>query len=170
MTAVRVEQVTREWAEALAEGDAVFTERFGIPVEPGWFGFREAIDFILKTGRGEVPAAWGPHLYFDADGALVGNGGWKGPPVNGSAEIGYAVAPSRQGRGIATAAVRTFIDQAKSAGLQVVVAHTLPRESPSTSVLKHCGFRQVGESIDPDEGEVWRWELPLRPVQPSTVR
>ena len=161
MPTVRVEQVTREWAEALAEGDAVFTERFGIRVEPGWSGFPEAVEFILKTGRGEVPAAWGPHLYFDADGALVGNGGWKGPPVNGSAEIGYAVAPNRQGRGIATAAVRIFIDQARSAGLQVVVAHTLARESPSTRVLSRCGFNRVGESVDPDEGAVWRWELPL---------
>ena len=124
MANIRVEQVKREWAEALAEGDTVFTERFGIPVEPGWSAFPEASDIILRTGRGEVPPAWGAHLYFDADGTLVGNGGWKGPPLNGAAEIGYAVAPNRQGRGIATAAVRIFIEQARAAGLEMVVAHT----------------------------------------------
>lgn len=165
MANVRVEQVKREWAEALAEGDAVFTERFGIPVESGWSAFPEAIDIILKTGRGEVPPPWGAHLYFDADGTLVGNGGWKGPPVNGAAEIGYAVAPNRQGRGIATAAVRIFIEQARAAGLEMVVAHTLPHESPSTSVLKRCGFSRVGDAVDPDEGVVWRWELPLTQVR-----
>ncbi len=39
---VRVETMRREWAEALALGDAVFTERFGHVVEAGWWGFPEA--------------------------------------------------------------------------------------------------------------------------------
>lgn len=156
---VRVEQVRREWADALAEGDEVFGRRFDIPVEDGWFGFPEAIPFILKAGRGEVPREWGPHLLFDEDGALVGNGGWKGAPIDGTAEIGYAVAPGRQGRGIATAAVRTFIEQARRAALTTVVAHTLPNESASTTVLRRCGFVRVGDAVDPDEGPVWRWEL-----------
>jgi RimJ/RimL family protein N-acetyltransferase len=158
---IRVEQVTRDWAEALALGDAVFSERFGIAVEPGWSAFPEAVTLILKAGRREVPPEWSAHLIFDSDGALVGNGGWKGPPADGQAEIGYAVAPGRQGRGIATAAVQTFVRQARSAGLKTVVAHTLPRESASTTVLARCGFNKVGDAIDPDEGVVWRWELPL---------
>jgi len=33
---VRVEPVTREWAEALADGDAVFSEQFGVSVGPGF--------------------------------------------------------------------------------------------------------------------------------------
>lgn len=156
----------RDWAEALAEGDAVFSKRFKIPVEAGWLGFPEALSFILKTGRGELPPEWGPHLLFDEDGALVGNGGWKGAPVAGSAEIGYAVAPSRQGRGVATAAVQSFIRQARRAGLRIVVAHTLPVESPSTTVLRRNGFVKVGDSVDPDEGPVWRWELRLDARQP----
>lgn len=160
---VRVERVTPDWAEALAEGDAVFTRRFGIPVVPGWFGFPEVITMILKTGRGDLLAEWGPYLFFGEDGALVGNGGWKGPPVEGSAEIGYSVAPSRQGRGIATAAVRRFIEQASTARLQRVVAHTLPHESASTTVLRRCGFLKTGDAIDPDDGPVWRWELSLTP-------
>jgi hypothetical protein len=35
---VRVEPLRLEWAEAGAQGDAVFSDRFGIPVEPGWTG------------------------------------------------------------------------------------------------------------------------------------
>jgi RimJ/RimL family protein N-acetyltransferase len=160
---VRVAEVTREWADALAEGDAVFSRRFQIPVVDGWAGFPEAIGFIVKTGRGELPPEWGPHLLFDEDGALVGNGGWKGAPSRGSAEIGYAVAPSRQGRGVATAAVKAFIDQARNAGLQTVIAHTLPHESASTTVLRRCGFLKVGDEVDPDDGPVWRWELRTDP-------
>ena len=91
----------------------------------------------------------------------MGNGGWKGAPVNGAAELGYAVAPRRQRRGIATAAVRELITRARITGLRTVVAHTLPHESPSTNVLTRCGFTQVGEVLDPDDGLVWRWELQL---------
>src|SRR5215831_20487735 len=103
---VRIEPIRRDWAEALAEGDTVFAERFGIPVEAGWAGFPEALPILLDAARADVPGEWGPQLFFGEDGALVGNGGWKGPPEQGTAELGYAVAPSRQRRGIATAAVR----------------------------------------------------------------
>ena len=101
------------------------------------------------------------HLVFDADGALVGNGGWKGAPADGVAEVGYAVAPERRRRGIATAVVRELVARARAAGLRLVIAHTLPQRSASTTVLDRCGFAHVGELVDPDDGVVWRWELPL---------
>lgn len=120
---IRVSPVTREWAEALAEGDAVFSERFGVAVEPDWSGVPEALPFLLEWARRGGAAAWGPHLFFDEDGSLVGNGGWKGAPVDGAAELGYAVAPSRQGRGIATAVVRELVERARVARVATVVAH-----------------------------------------------
>lgn len=94
------------------------------------------------------------------DTALVGNAGWKGEPVDGAAELGYAVAPSRRGRGIATA-VRELVARASVAGLRTVVAHTLAEPSPSTSVLARCGFAKVAEVVDPNDGPIWRWELSL---------
>ena len=42
-----------------------------------------------------------------------------------------------------------------------VVAHTLAEENPSTAVLTKCGFERTATIADPDEGEIWRWELPL---------
>jgi RimJ/RimL family protein N-acetyltransferase len=30
----------------------------------------------------------------------------------------------------------------------------------SARVLAKCGFRRVGEVIDPEDGLVWRWEKP----------
>ena len=158
---IRIEPIRLEWAEGLAEGDAVFTERFGIAVEADWAGFPESLPILLEAARTGGPAEWGPHLFFDDDGALVGNGGWKGAPQAGEAELGYSVAPSRQRRGIATAVVRQLLERARNAGLHTVVAHTLAEENPSTRVLTRCGFRRTAELLDPEDGPVWRWELDL---------
>lgn len=161
---VRVEQATLPWIEALAVGDEVFTSRFGIPVVEGWSVFPEAVPHVLEQLRAGGVDGWGAHLFFDDDGALVGFGGWKGAPIDGVAELGYAVAPARQGRGIATGAVEELLAMARESGVRLVVAHTLPEESPSTSVLARAGFSRVGEAPDPDggvDGMVWRWELPL---------
>jgi ribosomal-protein-alanine N-acetyltransferase len=156
---VRVEPVTAAWAGALIEGDDVFAGRFAVKVEAGWSGFPESISSLQKAARSDARSVWGPHLLFDDDGALVGFGGWKGAPVDGTAELGYAVAPARQGRGIATSAVRQLIDRGRASGVRLVVAHTLAQTSASTSVLSRCGFTKVADIVDPTAGPVWRWEL-----------
>lgn len=86
----------------------------------------------------------------------MGNAGWKGEPVDGAAELGYAVAPSRRGCGTATAVVRELLDRARAARLQTVVAHTLAEPSPSTSVMARCGFANVARVLDP------RWRVGVR--------
>ena len=101
-----------EWLEALSVGDEEFTTRFGIPVEPGWVGFPESLPAAVDGVRRAPDDPWGTHLFFDDDGALVGFGGWKGPPRGGEAELGYAVAPGRRGRGIATAVVAELVARA----------------------------------------------------------
>ena len=79
-------------------------------------------------------------------------------------EIGYAIAPARQGRGLATTVARTLIDSARDRGATRVVAHTLATPNASTAVLVHCGFTRTATIADPDGGvddNVWRWELQL---------
>ena len=162
--AIRVEPVRVEWIEALVMGDAVFTERFGIPVVDGWAGFPEALQYALDAARHHDVDPWGSHLFFDDDGALVGFGGFKGPPADGAVELGYAIAPARQGRGLATAATRTLVARARDQGVHRVVAHTLATPNASTAVLTRCGFTHVATTADPDQGvdgDVWRWELEL---------
>ncbi len=146
--------------EALVEGDEVFTARFGIPVVTGWAGFPQALPRALEEARAGRAAAWGAHLFFD-DGALVGFDGWKGAPVEGTAELGYAVAPERQGRGIATAAARELLARGRAEELRLAIAHTLAETSASTAVLSRCGFTHVGDADDANQGVVWRWERPL---------
>jgi ribosomal-protein-alanine N-acetyltransferase len=158
---IRVEPATVEWMEALAEGDASFATLFSIPVVPGWADERGVIGWVLQAARDGLPPEWGVHLVFDGDGALVGNAGWKGPPVDGVAELGYSVAPERRGQGIATTVVRELVARAAAAGVRLVIAHTLPEPSASTTVLSRCGFQQVGEAMDSNDGVLWRWELPV---------
>jgi RimJ/RimL family protein N-acetyltransferase len=161
---MRVEPMRLEWIEALIEGDAVFTDRFGIDVIEGWAGFPEALPHALDAVRRHDADPWGSHLFFDDDGVLVGFGGYKGPPTDGEVEIGYAIAPARQGRGLATAASRTMIEWARDRGATRVIAHTLANPNASTAVLDRCGFTRTATIADPDGGvddDVWRWDLEL---------
>ena len=149
------------WLEALAEGDATFTARFGAAVAPGWVGFPEALPHTVEAARLRPEDPWGTHLLLDPrDGTLVGFGGFKGAPQDGEVELGYAVAPSWQGRGIATAAVGILVERARDAGVRVVSAHTLAEEGPSPAVLRRAGFTVVAE-LEDDSATVWRWERPL---------
>jgi RimJ/RimL family protein N-acetyltransferase len=157
---VQVVPARVDWLEALVEGDDTFTSRFGVAVVEGWVGFPEALPFALAEAREHPADVWSTHLFFDdADGALVGFGGWKGAPGDDEVELGYAVAPARQGRGIATAVVAVLVDRARTAGVRMVTAHTLAEENASTSVLLRSGFRRGADVADPDQGVVWRWEL-----------
>lgn len=159
---VTVERATVAWLEALVEGDDVFAARFGLPVVEDWAGFPEAVPHTLAAVQDQPDQTWGTHLFFDdADGALVGFGGWKGAPVDGAAELGYAIAPARQGRGLATAVVEELIGRARTAGLVTALAHTLAEDNASTAVLRKTGFTQVAVVDDPGDGPLWRWERPL---------
>lgn len=157
---IAVEPATAEQLDALVEGDEVFAGRFGCEVIEGWAGFPEAVPYARDAVRESPDQTWGTHLFFE-DGALVGFGGWKGQPVDGAAELGYAVAPARRGRGVASAVVNQLIDRARSAGVTTVYAHTLAEVSASTSVLRRCGFTRTDVIDGGDDGMLWRWERSL---------
>jgi RimJ/RimL family protein N-acetyltransferase len=75
-------------------------------------------------------------------------------------EIGYSVAPSYQSKGFATSAVCQLIQIAfKSDLVDCVCAHTQAEPNASARVLAKCGMSKVSETVDPDVGTVWRWEI-----------
>jgi [ribosomal protein S5]-alanine N-acetyltransferase len=132
-----------------------------VSVADGWEGFPEALP-VLCASYSEHPQghAWGSLFFVEPEArTLVGLGGFKGTPSSdGVVEIGYAIAPAYQGRGLATDAVAQMIQRAfADAVVRAVDAHTLGHESPSTRVLEKSGFRRIGEAHDPDAGAVWHW-------------
>jgi len=101
-----------------------------------------------------------------ADGTLVGTCGatrWG----NHEAEVAYELSPTVWGGGVATAAVRAFIDEATGAGLRRVVAHTWVDNHPSAAVLQRCGLRPVQRlpafrSCRGELRDFWRWSRDLQ--------
>jgi [ribosomal protein S5]-alanine N-acetyltransferase len=114
----------------------------------------------LDASTSADPWTHGFSLMHRDSGILVGKGGFKGPPdADGMVEIAYAVEPDHQGKGYATEAAQALAAYAFSSGqVRFVRAHTLAEPNASTRVLIKCGFRHIGEVIDPEDGMVWRWE------------
>lgn len=113
----------------------------------------------LRASTSADPWTHGFSLVHRDSDVVVGQGGFKGPPADGVVEIAYGVAADHQGKGYATEAARALTDYAFSSGkVRVVRAHTRPDPNASTRVLAKCGFRCIGEVIDPEDGLVWRWE------------
>ena len=168
---IEVTPATAEHLDALIEGDNVFTERFGITVEPGYMDLPEvpgiaerALAFSKKALDGGTPPEWFSHLFVEpGEKRLIGFGGYKGEPRESTVEIGYALAEAYRGAGRATEAARELIRRAQAAGVNRVIAHTLPERNPSTRLLERLGFRMAEEVVDPEDGTVWRWELEVSP-------
>jgi RimJ/RimL family protein N-acetyltransferase len=105
------------------------------------------------------PAAW---LVVDGDEA-VGLLSVTRPPHEGELHIGYGVAPSREGRGIATRAVGELVDWARGDARVIrLTADTSVDNLGSQRVLESNGFTRIGEREDPEDGRLACWERRLR--------
>jgi RimJ/RimL family protein N-acetyltransferase len=114
----------------------------------------------FAAAKSADPWVHGFRLVHRVSGSAIGQCGFKGPPgIDGAVEIAYGIAPEYQGKGYATEAAQALAKYALSqAQVLVVRAHTRPAADASARVLTKCGFRRVGEVIDPEDGLVWRWE------------
>lgn len=159
----------------MTDSTDICTERLRIKLKSP----QEVLDFIdgmNPSDRAEVSPEWlkmvrnsessdpwihGYSLVETASQTPVGTVAFKGPPsTEGVVEIAYGIDPAFRGRGFATEAAQALTSFAFSTGqVRIVRAHTLPELNASTSVLTKCGFKNVGELIDPEDGRVWRWEI-----------
>jgi RimJ/RimL family protein N-acetyltransferase len=81
---------------------------------------------------------------------------WIGQPEFG---LYWAMFKDYQGQGYATEAAQALSSFAFThEEVHLVRAHTLPEPNASTRVLTKCGFANIGEVMDPEDGPVWRWE------------
>jgi [ribosomal protein S5]-alanine N-acetyltransferase len=154
---------------AMIEGPREFEREMGMPIAAG------LRDVIVP----HVSAAWIEQLHAAGsadpwvhgfavvernDRYVIGTAGFKGPPdKEGMVEIGYGIAPSYQEHGYATEATEALIAFALAQNsVSLIRAHTLPSPNASTHVLSRCGFTYVGAIDDPEDGQVWRWDLPRK--------
>ncbi len=75
-----------------------------------------------------------------ADGLAVGGIGFKGQPDGGCVEIGYGLAPSARGHGIAAEAVVALLAVAADHGVSKVIADTTLENVASQRTLIRAGF------------------------------
>jgi [ribosomal protein S5]-alanine N-acetyltransferase len=151
--------------EAVLRGNAAIAEVTDWNVPDDWTEFGEPAFKFTQARLAEFPedAVWWTWLpVIRSEKLLAGSCGYVGRPnAEGTVEIGYEIAASRRQLGLATEAVQALIDHAFTHDeVQSVMAHTLAVPNPSTRILRRFGFLQVAELEDPEEGKIWRWELP----------
>lgn len=114
----------------------------------------------VRTARAGDPWTLAFTIIERAGGSAVGSCAFKGPPdAGGVVEIAYGIDAPHRGRGFATEAAGALAAFAFGDGrVRAVRAHTKADTGASARVLARCGFRRVGEVIDPEDGLVCRWE------------
>jgi RimJ/RimL family protein N-acetyltransferase len=101
---------------------------------------------------------WGSYIAYDATHA-VGTCAYKSAPDGcGAVEIAYSTFPAHEGQGYAKCLISLLVGLAFRSGATRVFAHTLPETNASNSALKSQGFVFRGEVLDPEDGQVWRWD------------
>jgi RimJ/RimL family protein N-acetyltransferase len=152
MPAVSLRQLSRAEALDMVEGRCTSTE---------WASdFPTDVDVVLARltlASDSTGTAWSAPWLIVSDGVVVGMLGFKGPPRAGEIEVGYGVAPSQQGRGVATAALAALLDLVRAEGL-TVRADAATWNLASQGVLRRLGFVEVGRSSSLEDGELINWQ------------
>lgn len=154
---------TTQHLTALISADDTFEKTFGLQVMDSYLEFPEVLPMMLTEAQNNpIDPEWRSYLFIHPDDkALIGMGGFKGKPdAKGMVEIGYGVATAYRGQGYATESAQEFIQFAfQHDQVQRVWAHTLAEENPSCQVLRKCGLKIIAEMNDPEDGQLWRWEI-----------
>jgi RimJ/RimL family protein N-acetyltransferase len=156
---------TSDLVSAALDGPASLAAALQARVPPSWppeFLDSPALEFT-RARLTEAPQDGGWWLYFivlpaaAGEPVLIGTAGYKGPPAEGTVEIGYGIVTDHQRRGYASEAVRGLVARAfRMPEVRRVIAETLPELTPSIAVLRKCGFELTGEGSEPG---VIRFEL-----------
>ena len=154
---IRLVHADLELLDAAIAGDDCLANALGHDVVAGWVTFTEALEPTRKAlALNSAGAGWGTRFFVTDDPhELVGWGGFKGAPRDGVIEIGYEIARARQGRGLASAAIRVLLAEAFA---DERVAHTLAHRNASNRVLQKAGFEYDGDAEEDGE-KVWRYSL-----------
>lgn len=107
-----------------------------------------------------TPAHWCAPFLIVSRNAVLGTCRFRAAPADGRVEIGYEVAESQRGRGVATKAVVQLLEMAISSGLvKEVVAHIVPENVASSKVVSRLGFSKGDLLVDHDGETVALWSF-----------
>ena len=107
-----------------------------------------------------APAAW---MIVEDGGEIVGLCSITKLLDEGGIDIGYGIAPTRQGRGVATKAISALLKWAQNdLRVNFVTAETSVNNRASQRVLETNHFVRVGERQDAEDGELICWKFDLR--------
>ena len=122
---------------------------------------RVAVHALAAFDSG-TPAEWCMPFLMVSGNAVLGSCRFRAAPEEGRVEIGYGVAASQRGRGVATRAVERMLELATASGqVTEVVAHILPENVASSKVVSRLGFSK-GELRADHDGEivvVWSYRV-----------
>lgn len=109
---------------------------------------------FFMDGLREAPGAVGWFMWYfvqrEEPRTVVGNGGFKGEPADGTVELGYSMIPAFQRRGFASEAADALVRWAfRDSRVQRVVAETFPDLEGSLGVLRKTGFVPCGGALEP---------------------
>lgn len=164
---------TVEHLEALIHTPQLLEQALEITIPDRWTEFPEALEFTHKWLLQDPSVQpWVPYLFIhQQDRKLIGWGGFKGKPNEvGSVEMGYEITPDYRRQGLATEAAQRLLDFAFSdPDVRAVEARTLPEHNPSTRILEKLGMQWLGVEIDPNDGEIWQWQIQRNDYQPERM-
>lgn len=108
-----------------------------------------------------IRTAFAPSAWFIVEGdEIVGLCSLTRVPENREAHIGYGVAPTRQGSGSTSRAIRDLVEWARhDPRVAVVSAEASVDNIASQRVLERNGFIQTGERLDAEDGLVTCWQV-----------
>ncbi|RSK43729.1 GNAT family N-acetyltransferase [Hymenobacter rigui] len=110
----------------------------------GWYGWYA----ILRAGT-EAPKN-----------TIVGAGGFHGPPIDATAEIGFSVADDWQGRGIGKELVAGLVRHAADTGMvRYLTARTPPANDAARRTLEANGFKRISDALDAEGRQLYGRDL-----------
>lgn len=162
---LRLVPATPETTRAALAGPDALGAALDVLVPPTWppeYLDEGSLRYTLeRLAEGRAQQGWWLHFIVlkgdGTGGTLIGSSGYKGPPAEGTVEVGYGIVSDHRRRGYAAEATRGLMGKAFAvAEVRRVIAETLPELLPSIGVLEKCGFRFIGEGSEPG---VIRYEL-----------
>ena len=149
---LKFEMENRQWFERHIEARSA-----------AFYSFEGVTEHIASYLSGLDNGTWLPLVIEDSEGQIVGRANLKAIDIaERSAEVGYRIAESACGQGLATLAVRRLNQEAWSRwNLTRLVANVYAENIGSAKVLQRCGFVIENVSHQQETQDDYRFVLSI---------